>query len=172
LSRSDVLASPPQIPASPGVYGWYFNELPHPDIDPKQCTRVEGMPLLYVGIAPRSATSHATIRTRLRQHFAGNVGGSTLRFTLGSLLSDRLQLRLGAKARTYGDGESRLNSWMQAHAFVTFVNVSEPWTIERDTLASLDLPLNLDMNLGHPFHPRLSAARAKQLKLLRSVTEE
>lgn len=130
------------------------------------------MPLLYVGIAPRSTTSHATIRTRLRQHFAGNVGGSTLRFTLGSLLSDRLQLRLGAKARTSGDGESRLNTWMQAHAFVAFVNVSEPWAIERDTLASLDLPLNLDMNLGHPFHACLSAARAKQLKILRSVTAE
>ncbi len=54
--------------------------------------------LLYVGIAPKEAKEQAvkpsigTLRHRKRDHFSGNAEGSTLRLTLGCLLSDALTI--------------------------------------------------------------------------------
>jgi GIY-YIG catalytic domain-containing protein len=87
-SRADVLAGPCSVPSSPGVYGWYFRELPWP-MDASDCVRHDNMPLLYVGIAPKmppangARPSRQTLRDRIRYHYLGNAEGSTLRLTLG-----------------------------------------------------------------------------------------
>ena len=111
------------MPAAAGVYAWFFRALPHPDIDTSSCVVVDGLPLLYVGIAPKAPPaaprppSRQTLRTRVRYHYRGNAYGSTLRLTLGCLLADQLGIelrRVGSGTRlTFGDGEQALSEWMR-----------------------------------------------------------
>ena len=51
-SREEVLPRPSPVPASPGVYGWWFQGLP-PLVDARGCARCNDRRLLYVGISPR-----------------------------------------------------------------------------------------------------------------------
>src|SRR5688572_23853962 len=87
------------VPRSPGVYGCYFREIP-PAVPTEGCIVHDDLTLLYVGIAPKAPTqngrspSKATLRSRLRYHMRGNAYGSTLRLTLGCLMSERLGIAL------------------------------------------------------------------------------
>jgi len=71
--------------------------------------------LLYKGISPkrppangRSPTSQA-LRDRIKYHYSGNAAGSTLRKTLGVLISEELGIELrrvgSGKRITFGQGE-------------------------------------------------------------------
>jgi hypothetical protein len=166
----DVLGSPSVVPAVSGIYGWYFRQSPHPRIDPLGCTSFDGMPLLYVGIAPKAPPASArpstqTIRDRIRYHYRGNAEGSTLRLTLGCLLAETLGIKLrrvgsGRRLTFTFTGEQKLSAWMAENAFVTWVETVEPWLWEDAALKSLDLPLNLSGNGDHPFHSFLTSMRA------------
>jgi hypothetical protein len=129
--------------------------------------------MLYVGIAPKKPyadgrRSKTTLHQRVRYHYTGNAEGSTLRLTLGCLLSDELSIELrrvgSGTRRTFSTGEQALSEWMGANAFVCWAAHPEPWALEHELIAQYDLPLNLDQNARHAFHPELSAARrdAKQ----------
>jgi hypothetical protein len=93
----------------------------------------------------------------------GNADGSTLRLTLGCLLSNELGLglrRIGSGAcLTFCEGEQRLSEWLAENAFVTWEVSPEPWLIEDKLIRHVTLPLNLDQNDRHPFHPALTATR-------------
>lgn len=106
-SRAEVLGRPSPVPAVAGTYAWYLTQLPAA-IDTTRCISWAGLTLLYV-----------------RQHYALNAYGSTLRLTLGCLLADRLGLvlrRVGSGTRlTFADGEARLSQWMADNAFVCWV---------------------------------------------------
>lgn len=157
-------------PARAGLYGWWFDAVPGA-VPVGGCLREGPWVLQYAGIAPSApragrAPSRATLRSRLRQHVAGNAEGSTLRLTLGCLLAEGLGLRLqaqGASGRlTFGEeGERRLSGWMAAHARVRWVEDPQPWLLEEQLLRALDLPLNLDGNTHHAFHGPLSHLRAQ-----------
>lgn len=167
-SRAEVLSSPCPVPREPGVYAWYFKEAP-PGVPITDCVRSGDLTLLYVGIAPRALpmngkpASSQRLRHRVRYHYRGNAEGSTLRLTLGCLLANRLGIelrRIGSGNRlTFAGGESVLSSWMHDNAFVAWHVDVEPWTLERQILGGVALPLNLDMNRGHAFHPVLSQLR-------------
>src|ERR1700730_468950 len=98
-SASDIGSRPCPVSASPGLYAFYFKEAP-PGIDTRGCHRVDQRALLYVGIAPKPpplngrAPSKSHLRQRLRTHYFGNAAGSTLRRTLGCLLSDQLAIHM------------------------------------------------------------------------------
>jgi hypothetical protein len=87
-TREEIIASRPSpVPKAPGVYAWYFRQLPGA-IDITRCHLHDGMPMLYVGIAPKKPyadgrRSKTTIRERVRYHYTGNAEGSTLRLMLG-----------------------------------------------------------------------------------------
>src|SRR4051812_40485672 len=104
-SRADIL-SKPCIPRDGGVYGWYFREIP-PTVPSEGCVTHDGLTLLYVGISPSKPPrngklpSKQNLYTRVRYHMTGNAAGSTLRLTLGCLLSDRLDIQL----RRVGSGK-------------------------------------------------------------------
>jgi hypothetical protein len=74
---------------------------------------------------------------------------------------------LGLELRCIGDGdcltfcggEVRLSEWLGENALVTWKECSEPWLLEPKLIQQLTLPLNLDQNQRHPFHPTLSAIR-------------
>ena len=137
--------------------------------------------LLYVGISPKapSATgtpSRQTLRSRLRYHYRGNAEGSTLRLTLGCLLSHSLGIelrRVGSGVRmTFGAGEQILNEWLDQNARVAWLTCDEPWRVEEELIRSVSLPLNLDQNRNHSFHAGLTGrrrsakARARELPVV------
>ena len=105
-----------------------------------RCTSVfSGLTLLYVGISPKPPSSvgtpsRQTLRRRLRYHFRGNAEGSTLRLSLGCLLSQSLGIelrRVGSGRRmTFGAGERALNDWLERSARVAWLACDEPWRVE------------------------------------------
>lgn len=171
FTREEVLSRPSPVPATGGVYAWYFDAIPS-GVPSKGCHTANGHTLIYVGISPsRPPTngrpaSRQTLRTRVRYHFRGNAYGSTLRLTLGALLADELGIalrRLGSGTRlTFSSGEDLLSDWMSNHARVCWIEDATPWLLEHTLISQLVLPLDLDQNRHSPFHQGLSALRGAQ----------
>jgi hypothetical protein len=172
-SRAEVFSKPSPVPRAPGLYAWYFKGIP-PVIPTDDCVVSRGYALLYAGISPKAPPKNGkrpstqTLWNRIRYHYGGNAEGSTLRLTLGVLLADTIGTdlrRVGSgKRMTFDEGEVLLSRWMDENAFVTWVVHPRPWELESEVIQRLSLPLNLDQNKDHPFHPVLSSARrqAKQ----------
>jgi hypothetical protein len=178
FTRAEVLARPSPVPAAPGVYGWYFDQVPD-RVPVDGCQSADGHTLLYVGISPKSPSaeglkpSRQTLRSRVRYHYGGNAYGSTLRLSLGSLLAEELgiQLRLvGSGTRlTFSLGETALSGWMERHAKVCWLETAAPWLLEHELIQKVFLPLNLDQNSYSTFRAELSGIRAEQRKQARSL---
>jgi len=177
-SRQEVLSRVCPAPNEPGIYAWYFRDVPGVPIE--ECVAHGEMALLYVGIAPtvpprhwRPPSSRRGLFHRIRDHFQRNADCSTLRLTLGCLLSQELSIslrRVGSGRRlTFASGEQRLSDWMDKNAFVTWIVHREPWVLEEELIRMVSLPLNLDMNRAHPFHKTLSAIRSEAKQLARSL---
>ena len=159
-TRAEVLSKPCPVPQEGGVYGWYFNAVP-PGILAVNHHTVGKASLLYVGISPKAPPkngakpSKQTMRERIRYHYQGNAEGSTLRLTLGCLLSEELDIelrRVGSGNRmTFANGEGVLSQWMADNAFVCWQQDDAPWVRERELIKELHLPLNLDGNKSNPF---------------------
>jgi len=168
-SRPEILASPCPVPKEPGLYAWFFRNVP--GVPKDGCLERHGFNLLYVGISPaRPPTngrppSRQTLRDRVRFHMAGNAEGSTLRLTLGCLLSETLSCglrRTGSGSRMIlAEGEDDLNTWLAANAQVGWLVQTEPWLLEHKLIQTLSLPLNLLDNKHHAFHPVLSKRRSE-----------
>ena len=130
----------------------------------------EGWHLCYVGISPRTRTnrikpSSQNLYTRVRYHYRGNAEGSTLRLTLGCLLSDELGIELrrmgsGKRFTFTPAGEARLGAWMASNARVGWSEHHHPEEVEQAAIVSLSLPLNIEHNGHHGFVKQLSAIRA------------
>lgn len=168
-TKSQILARPSPVPKAPGVYAWYFRNLLSL-ADTAGCHKLQGFVLLYVGIAPtqppenggRPSSQH--LRKRIQYHLRGNAEGSSLRLSLGCLLTNPLGLelrRVGSGARlTFAAGEALLSDWLEANARVVWLEHDAPWEFESSLISTLSLPLNLDQNATHPFFTKLTALRA------------
>jgi hypothetical protein len=164
FSRSAVLSTPCPVPKTAGIYAWFFKEVPG-IIPTGGCVVHNGLTRLYAGISPSSPNSRQQLQKRIRQHFRGNAYSSTLRLSLGVLLQAQSQFplrRVGTGNRmTFGrDGENWLSEWMEQNAFVHWIEHPEPWSVEKEVLNALSLPLNIQHNRHHPFAARLSAMRS------------
>ena len=170
-TRGEVIARPSPVPAGPGIYAWFFDKIPDSRIDPQACLKRDGWTLLYVGIAPKppprsgARASQQGLRARIRQHYALNAEGSTLRLTLGCLLGEELGIELsrvgsGKRLTFTADGEAKLSRWMAAHAHVAWAETEQPWIWEEQAVVELDLPLNLQAKQHHPFCKILATSRA------------
>lgn len=175
LTRDEVLSRSTELPKAPGIYAWYFNEVP-PGIQTDGLHRVDDGFLLYAGISPKKPRqedgkpSRGTLRSRLRSHYRGNASQSTLRLTLGSLLHPVLGIRLEQSISgrfTFGDGEVALSEWMARHSRVCWSVNPEPWLVESAFIVTVPLRLNLDQNRNSEFHAQLTQARAEQRALAR-----
>jgi hypothetical protein len=172
-ARAEVLSRPSPVPAARGLYAWFFDNVP-PKVPLKGVTAYQGLRLLYVGIAPRRIGSKATLRSRMRQHFASNAAGSPLRLTLGCLLAEELGIHLhraGTTHRlTFGkEGEESLSEWMDRNALVCWIEHPKPWKVEQQILEALRPPLNIEENAAHPFCRPLSALRSEMRKKAREA---
>lgn len=175
-SRAEIVVDPCPVPRSAGVYAWFFREIPA-QVPTAGCFQRDGLTLLYVGISPKKPTpgkkpSKETIQSRLGDHMGNtNAEGSTVRMTLGCLLTDTLGIRLQRPGNrfTFGDGEAALSEWIAGNAFVAWTLHPEPWHLEDRLIAALDLPLNLKGNSRHPFYPTLKQIRSRAKTAARAV---
>jgi hypothetical protein len=160
--RPEILTRPCPVPPRAGVYAWYFRNLSDV-VSASGCYSYEENVLMYLGIAPSSPQSMATLRSRIRTHLRGNASGSTLRLTLGCLLSEPLGLSLRktgpTKRLTFGEGEHTLSSWLNANASVVWIKQADPWRFESQLIRELGLPLNIRHNEYHPFCNQLREIR-------------
>jgi hypothetical protein len=182
VSRADIISDPTLVPVCRGLYGWYFEQCTEiiPDNFCDGCHQYQGRTLLYFGIAPKSETSDATLKSRIiDQHFDGDAEGSTLRFSLGCLLATRLgiELRLHGSSKRFASsgtlgGEQRLSQWISENAFVSFATVDKPWEIEDEVIGKphvISLPLNIKGNSKHPFCKILKCARKDAVSRARTL---
>ena len=167
-SRDEVLARPSPVSKCAGVYAWFFRRVP-PIIPVADCLIRDGYTLLYIGISPKAPpangapASRENLSSRIRYHMRGNAEGSTLRLTLGCLLSNQLGIelrRVGSGTRmTFSAGEASLSTWMAENARVCWASHPEPWVPEEKLIRTISLPFNLDQNSSHCFHSALSLLR-------------
>jgi hypothetical protein len=171
LSKDEVFGDPCPVPKAPGVYAWYFRGIPD-GVMTDGCIRFDSCCLLYVGIAPTEPPrngrepSRQRLFDRIRYHYAGNAQGSTLRLSLGCLLAEKLGTSLRAvgsgRRLTFGvEAERALSAWMRENAFVAWTVHPRPWTLERELIGRLCLPLNIQGNARHPFQATLRGIRQK-----------
>ena len=161
------MSSPCPVPAVSGLYFWWFKTIPS-GVPFNDCITINDHTLLYVGISPDKKgkpNSRANLKTRIKTHYSGNAEGSTLRRTLGVLLSTESNFplrRVGSGKRTTftHSGEQWLDEWMANNAKVHWIPHDEPWILEEILISSISLPLNIQGN-NHAFRPVLSAMRSK-----------
>lgn len=161
-------------PASPGIYGWWIKkgtlEVPEAAYQEQ-----DGHQLLYVGISPRKPSapgraSKGTLRGRLVTHVTKNASQSTLRRTLGVLLTDELRLTLGEHGgrEHYGPGEAFISRWLVENGRVAWTVDLQPWDAEDELLANATLALNLD-GRSDAFARSISARRKAALAAARAA---
>lgn len=178
-SRGEATSRSSAVPARPGVYAWYFDEVP-PGVLTEGCRVGEFGTLLYVGIAPKAPPANGArpsrrhLRQRIGYHFGGNAYGSTLRLTLGCHLTERLGIELrrvgsGTRLTFTKRGEDRLSTWMGVHARVAFILDEEPWKLERELIRREVLPLNIADNAHSPYYLSLRALRDEHKRRAREL---
>lgn len=153
-----------------GIYTWWFRNLP--EYVPTTGNVVGGFNLMYLGIGPARPTSKQHLYGRLKNHLSPDSTKSTLRRSLGSLLSKPLSLRFvvsrvsaGNKLHFgLGEGEMRLSDWMTQNARIGWLEYRCPWDLEKRLIYSLNLPLNIEHNSHHPFYPTLRDLRDEQFR--------
>ncbi|WP_436907483.1 GIY-YIG nuclease family protein [Enterobacter kobei] len=166
-SRTEVMSKPSPVPPINGVYFWWFKEIP-PGVPTEGCITSDGYTLLYVGISPDQRgkpKSRSNLRKRIKTHYSGNAAGSTLRRTLGVLLSGLSGFPLrrvssGSRMTFTHLGEQWLDVWMEKNAKVHWLPVEAPWELEDTLISSLSLPLNIHGN-AHGFKMTLSGMRCQ-----------
>ncbi|MCX8972084.1 hypothetical protein NLN78_00725 [Citrobacter portucalensis] len=166
-SRMEVMSKPTPVPAVNGVYFWWFKEIP-PGVPTEGCITAEGYTLLYVGISPDKRgkpNSRSNLRKRLKTHYSGNAAGSTLRRTLGVLLSEKSSFPLrrvgsGSRMTFTHPGEQWLDLWMEQNARVHWIPADAPWELEDTLITSIPLPLNIQGNT-QDFKFKLSGMRSQ-----------
>jgi len=170
-SRREILSTTSLPPSTPGVYAWFFKDIPgNALID--GCVANGPLTLLYVGISPDKIgkpNSRQNLRRRITTHFQGNAEGSTLRRSLGVLLAQTSGYPLrrvgsGKRMTLTHSGEQWLDDWMTDNAFVCWLEHQAPWEFEDELLGSLSLPLNIKGNRDHPFARVLTEARIQAIK--------
>lgn len=180
-SRTEVMSKPTPVPAVNGVYFWWFKEIP-PGVPTEGCITCDGYTLLYVGISPDQRgkpNSRSNLRKRIKTHYSGNAAGSTLRRTLGVLLSGVSSFPLrrvgsGARMTFTHPGEQWLDAWMEKNANVHWIPVEAPWELEDTLIASIPLPLNIQGN-AHDFKVTLTGMRcqaAAEARLMEIADEQ
>src|SRR4051794_20124652 len=104
-SGAEILACPSPVPKAPGVYARYFRNL-DTRIPTADCLAAGDLRLLYIGISPSAPPSNGKLLSKRSLNYGcaanmrGNAEESTLRLSLGCILSEQL----GIELRRVGSG--------------------------------------------------------------------
>lgn len=150
-------------PAEPGFYSCWAEPTSLPTEVPRDPHPETGRALLYVGIAPASATSQGNLARCLRIHTKGAIGSSTLRRGLAALLYEDFGWRpIWASTRPGLENRdlAALSEWQSENLAVQWCVCKEPWVIEPAVIAAMKPPINLDHNRGHDFYETMSTRRS------------
>jgi hypothetical protein len=151
------------LPSTSGFYAWWVNAGSLPSVPAVRHPSDPEWLLLYVGIGPARASSRQTLRSRvIGNHVRGNVGSSTLRLSLASLLGEQLALapmRRRTKVVLSAADNRALTDWQSKHLALTWTASQEPWIVEGEVIGAMAPALNLAGNSAHPFAATLSDAR-------------
>lgn len=161
LSRSSALKTKPfPVPYEDGIYGLYFQDYPE-IIHDEGAIEYQGYKLLYMGISPSRPGGKQKLDGRLKKHLKNDASRSTFRTSIGCLLSDQLGIKLQTyKNRiSFGEGETKLNKWLDENLRFTWYGIKSPWLYEEALLKEIEVPLNLEGNQHHSFHPILTQIR-------------
>ena len=158
--RKYVLSKNSSCPRSNGIYAWYFKNNSFEFPNQKNISKHKNYSILYIGIAPSRLTSKSNIRKRIFNHFQGTAYGSTLRLSLGVLLSNKSKFilrRIKNKKmiRFTDEGEDWIDNWLEKNSLVSWFENQHPWKIEKSLINKLYLPFNIQGNLNNPFKPTL-----------------
>ena len=88
---------------------------------------------------------------------------TTFRFVLASLLLEELALtprKSSSKVVLDKRDNARLREWQLEHLSLTWCVRGRPWEVEGEVIALMAPRLNSAGNSAHPFHARVSSARA------------
>ena len=111
---------------------------------------VNGLPVIYVGIAGRPTSRAKSIRKRdYKNHFNGNARTSTLRKSLGVLFGFEKEYKSetnNLKYRFIGKHEELLSKWMKENLLMHFVTIDNPMEFEIYLINIYEPPLNLKDN--------------------------
>ncbi len=152
VKASDLAGAWQTVQDLPGVYvvclpigslaGW------QPDPEAPPMWRSDGYEHVYTG-------ETYGLRSRLREHLTGTIGGSNLRETLLALDWDRKR-KIGAIAEGLDrkGAEDALTEWLLANALIGFKHSAHIRDYERDILAFTASPLNVmrDVQTGYSRH--------------------
>ena len=160
LSRTVIDTKPFPVPYEDGIYGLYFKDYPK-IIHDEGTYSYEGYNLLYIGISPSRSGGKQKLDGRLKKHLKNDASRSTFRTSMGCLLSDQLHIQLQKyKGRiSFGEGEAELNKWLDENLRFTWFVIKSPWLYEEALLKEIKVPLNLQGNQYHSFHPILTKIR-------------
>lgn len=163
----DISQGKVTIPQSGGIYAWYFKPgLLSDKLKPEWLIPVgeEGLGLCYLGISPDEEASDENLRERLKTHLEKTARNSTLRYSLGALLTDTLNLEViphGERKLSFGVTEGILTEWIREHGRVAWYKHEKPWDVEKSLIRLLHPPLNLKGNPLNPFKNLLEMERKR-----------
>ncbi len=160
--------------AAHGIYAWWLVDalaLPEVPVTPHSS---EPVGLLYVGIAPGTATSKRSLYERFGDHIR-EAGRSTLRYGLASFLFEQEGWKLRWRtdrpllAKPYGDA---LTAWMETNLRVQWVRRPEPLSIEPAIVREMLPPLNRAHNQAHPFYEAVGKSRERFRKAAEAAGQQ
>ncbi|MBZ9687102.1 hypothetical protein G9F72_012280 [Clostridium estertheticum] len=129
---------------------------------------VNGLPIIYVGIAGIPASRVKSIRKRdYRNHFNGKARRSTLRKSLGVLFGFEKEYESetnNLKYKFIDEHKERLSKWMKDNLILHFVTIDNPMEFEIYLINTYEPPLNLKDNnseKNRTFREELSKLRTR-----------
>lgn len=158
---------------SPGLYAWWVDEAGAADLAAGLGESLDAG-RIYVGQAgatfwPSGKVSDNTLGKRIGQmHLDGKVRISTFRWTLASILFDKLGVETRAYMVVTPASEDALSAWMRRHLSIAVHPHEDRDTlegVERELLGALDPPLNLR-------HMPPTALRFRLTDLRRRISRE
>ncbi|WP_373282406.1 GIY-YIG nuclease family protein [Conyzicola nivalis] len=167
VARDELVTAAPVSPletgvvASSGIYAWWDTRSALASRWPHAFPLVDSSRPLYVGVAAKQSLSSRVVETHLL-----TTRRSALRCSLSALLSEPLELLPGAVRHPRGgkfglekSQESRLTEWMVTNLRVTWVEHSEPGSVEKPIIRDTLPTLNFTYATGSPYRARMKALR-------------
>ena len=163
--------SPMKLPDTPGAYLVSAKGI---DILPTVMKElnfktVNGLPVIYVGIAGRPTSKVKSLRKRdYKTHFEGTARRSTLRKSLGVLFNFQKEFEnqeSNSKYKFIRQQEEQLTEWMKENLVMNFVTIGNPMEFEKFMIKTYEPPLNLKDNYSET--NREFRQELKKLRILR-----